>query len=320
MYACIDLGSNSFHLLIGEWEDGRIQIIERLSEKIQLGGNVNINGYIAPETFERGQSCLRRFKLLMKQYPVKRYWALGTNTFRIANNAEEFIQAAKVKGIDISVISGAQEAVLIYAGVITALPLSERRRLIVDIGGGSTEIIVGQKHDRVLTESLIIGSVSWRDRFFRSAQQKSGIILEHMDLGVAAAKQVFESISPSIERAEWDEAYASSGTVKMLAFICEAHGYGENQIQLTALHNLKGKIAKCIADGSNLAGLKQRRRDLLLPGWCILVGLMESYKVETINFSATALREGMLDFMVKNEKTLQALETSQLPEVSFAKS
>jgi exopolyphosphatase/guanosine-5'-triphosphate,3'-diphosphate pyrophosphatase len=319
MHACIDLGSNSFHLLIGEWEDGRIQIIERLSEKVQLGENVNINGYISPEIFERGQSCLRRFKLLMKQYPVKRYWALGTNTFRIANNAEEFIQAAKVKGIDISVISGEQEAVLIYAGVITALPLSERRRLIIDIGGGSTEIIVGQKHDRVLTESLTIGSVSWRDRFFNSAQQESGILLERMDLGVAAAKQVFESISPSIERAEWDEAYASSGTIKMLAFICEAHGYGETQIQLTALHNLKGKIAECIADGSNLAGLKQRRRDLLLAGWCILVGLMESYKVETINFSATALREGMLDFMVKNEKTLQALETSQLPEVSFAK-
>jgi exopolyphosphatase/guanosine-5'-triphosphate,3'-diphosphate pyrophosphatase len=319
MHACIDLGSNSFHLLIGEWEDGRIQIIERLSEKVQLGENVNINGYISPEIFERGQSCLRRFKLLMKQYPVKRYWALGTNTFRIANNAEEFIQAAKVKGIDISVISGEQEAVLIYAGVITALPLSERRRLIIDIGGGSTEIIVGQKHDRVLTESLTIGSVSWRDRFFNSAQQESGILLERMDLGVAAAKQVFESISPSIERAEWDEAYASSGTIKMLAFICEAHGYGETQIQLTALHNLKGKIAECIADGSNLAGLKQRRRDLLLAGWCILVGLMESYKVETINFSATALREGMLDFMVKNEKTLQALEASQLPEVSFAK-
>ena len=319
MHACIDLGSNSFHLLIGEWEDGRIQIIERLSEKVQLGENVSINGYISPEIFERGQSCLRRFKLLMKQYPVKRYWALGTNTFRIANNAEEFIQAAKVKGIDISVISGEQEAVLIYAGVITALPLSERRRLIIDIGGGSTEIIVGQKHDRVLTESLTIGSVSWRDRFFNSAQQESGILLERMDLGVAAAKQVFESISPSIERAEWDEAYASSGTIKMLAFICEAHGYGENQIQLTALHNLKGKIAECIADGSNLAGLKQRRRDLLLAGWCILVGLMESYKVETINFSSTALREGMLDFMVKNEKTLQALESSQLPEVSFAK-
>ena len=319
MHACIDLGSNSFHLLIGEWEDGRIQIIERLSEKVQLGENVSINGYISPEIFERGQSCLRRFKLLMKQYPVKRYWALGTNTFRIANNAEEFIQAAKVKGIDISIISGEQEAVLIYAGVITALPLSERRRLIIDIGGGSTEIIVGQKHDRVLTESLTIGSVSWRDRFFNSAQRESGILLERMDLGVAAAKQVFESISPSIERAEWEEAYASSGTIKMLAFICEAHGYGENQIQLTALHNLKGKIAECIADGSNLAGLKQRRRDLLPAGWCILVGLMESYKVETINFSATALREGMLDFMVKNEKTLQALETSQLPEVSFAK-
>jgi exopolyphosphatase / guanosine-5'-triphosphate,3'-diphosphate pyrophosphatase len=319
MHACIDLGSNSFHLLIADWEDGRIQIVERLSEKVQLGENLKTNGSISPAAFGRGQSCLQRFKLLMKQYPVKNYWALGTNTFRVANNVEEFVQAAKIIGIEISVISGIQEAVLIYAGVITALPLVDSRRLIIDIGGGSTEIIVGQKHDRLLTESLSIGSVSWRDKFFNNKENESGLLMKQMDLGVAAAKQLFDSISPGIDKANWSEAYASSGTVKMLALICEAHGYGEKQIQLAALYDLKSKIAQSIADGSDLSGLKERRRDLLLAGWCILVGLMESYKVAAIKFSATALREGMLDFMVKNEKTLQAMESSELPEVSFAK-
>ena len=319
MHTCIDLGSNSFHLLIGEWEDGRIQIVERLSEKVQLGENVNSTGRISPEAFERGLSCLHRFKLLMKQYPVQRYWALGTNTFRVAENADEFVQAAKVKGIDISVISGMQEAVLIYAGVITALPVTDTHRLVIDICGGSTEIIIGKKHERLLTESMTIGSVSWRDRFFSLENPSVEALLQQMDKGVEAARDVFDSIAPAVKRANWEEAFASSGTMKMLAYICEAHGYGEKQIQLAALHALKTKIAESIANTTELPGLKERRRDLLLAGWCILVGLMESYQVETINFSATALREGMLDFMVKNEKTIQAMESSDLPEVSFAK-
>ncbi|NKB35436.1 MAG: hypothetical protein GKR91_20235 [Pseudomonadales bacterium] len=319
MHACIDLGSNSFHLLIGEWENGRIQIIERLSEKVQFGENVSSTGRISSQAFERGLSCLHRFKLLMKQYPVQRYWALGTNTFRVAANAEEFIQAAKVKGIDISVITGVQEAVLIYAGVITALPVVETQRLVIDIGGGSTEIVIGRKHERLLTESLAIGSVSWRDNFFADSNSPVEILTAQMDEGVAAARKVFEPIAPVVDKAEWKDAFASSGTVKMLAFICEAHAYGQKQIQLNALLELKGKIADAIADDTELPGLKERRRDLLLAGWCILVGLMESYQVEVINFSATALREGMLDFMVRNEKTFQAMESSELPEVSFAK-
>ncbi|MCG8416131.1 MAG: exopolyphosphatase, partial [Pseudomonadales bacterium] len=106
MHACIDLGSNSFHLLIGEWQAGKIKIVERLSEKVQLGENVAATGQISEAAFKRGENCLRRFKLLMKQYPLQQYWALGTNTFRIADNSDQFIQKAKEIGIDISIISG----------------------------------------------------------------------------------------------------------------------------------------------------------------------------------------------------------------------
>ncbi len=105
----------------------------------------------------------------------------------------------------------------------------------------------------------------------------------------------------------------------MLALICEAHGYGQGRIELQALYALSQKLTTCIADGSELPGLKESRRDLLLPGWCVLVGLMKTHGIEFINFSATALREGMLDFMVKNEKTLRAMEQSNLPAVSFSK-
>lgn len=320
MQACIDLGSNSFHLLIGEWEEGRIQIIERCSEKIQLGEDVQTTGLISPDSFRRGIICLQHFKSLMDRYPISQYWALGTNTFRVTDNANEFIATASELGIDISVISGVQEAVLIYAGVITALPTSNAHRLVIDIGGGSTEIIIGAAHTRLLTDSLAIGSVAWRDRFFGDDSATAAALENQMREGVIGATEVFAGVAAGISKVGWSEAYASSGTMKMLALICEAHGYSQGSIQLQALYALKQKVAACIANGTYLPGLKESRRDLLLPGWSVLVGLMEAYQVETVNFSATALREGMLDFMAKNEKTLQALEQSNLPAVSFAKS
>lgn len=313
MHACIDLGSNSFHLLIGEWEQGRIRIIERLSEKVQLGENVRYTGEISPAAFERGIDCLKRFKALMDQYPLEHYWALGTNTFRVTKNADTFLAAAEEIGIHISIISGVQEAVLIYAGVITGLPVSDSHRLVIDIGGGSTEIIVGKHHDRLFTESLAIGCVAWRDRFFTDVGADAKTLLVQMDKGREAAREVFSTSAPGLKKIGWDEAYASSGTMKMLSLVCSEAGYEEGKLKLKALHKLQKKMARCIADDSDLPGLKPSRRDLLLPGWCVLVGLMESYGVKKITFSPTALREGMLDFMVKNEKTLEAMTSSDLP-------
>lgn len=319
MHACIDLGSNSFHLLIGEWDDGKIKIVERLSEKVQLGENVGRSGLISPAAFERGVNCLRRFKLLMRQYPLEQYWALGTNTFRIAGNTPDFIDAAKHIGIDISVITGVQEAVLIYAGVISDLPVSDSHRLVIDIGGGSTEVIVGCHHDRLLTESLAIGSVAWRDRFFTQEPTDLDQILAAMDQAREDAQKEFAGVAPGVLRAGWEEAHASSGTVKMLANICHGQGYPAREISLQALQDLKEKLAVTVLKKRSLTGLKEARRDLLLPGWSVLSGLMSAYKVSNLRFSATALREGMLDFMVKNEKTLNAMTRSNLPDVSSAK-
>jgi exopolyphosphatase/guanosine-5'-triphosphate,3'-diphosphate pyrophosphatase len=318
MYACIDLGSNSFHLLIGEWEAGRIRIIERCSERVQLGAAVGSSGVISTAAFARGLLCLQHFKILMDQYPLQQYWALGTNTFRVTANADDFIVSAKKIGVDISIISGVQEAVLIYAGVITMLPLADAHRLVIDIGGGSTEVIVGKMHARLLTESLPIGSVAWRDQFFNNDLAQVPELEQRMDAAATAAKQVFDGFAPAIRNLGWSEPYASSGTVKMLAAICEYEGYGIARISLQALQELKTKLAACIANCTELAVVKERRRDLLLPGWSVLVGLMQSYGIESIEFSATALREGMLDFMVKNEKTLEAMAQSNLPDVSYA--
>jgi len=317
MYACIDLGSNSFHILIGEWIDGRIEIVERSSDSVQLGEDVRETGSISPAAYKRGLDCLQHFKTLMDQHSLGQYWALGTNTFRVTANAQDFIQAACDIGIEISPISGEQEAVLIYAGVITSLPVSENHRLVIDIGGGSTEIIIGHKHSRLLTESMAIGSVAWRDKFFSPKTSDPLLLEKQLDAATAASKAVFDGISIGVKKAGWKEAYASSGTVKMLAAICQAHGFEKGEIELAALLTLKPQIITAIAGGGDLPGLKGRRRELLLPGLAVLVGLMQSYKVGSINFSATALREGMLDFMVKNKKTLAIMQNNQLPEVSL---
>jgi len=316
MYACIDLGSNSFHILIGEWVGGRIQIVERCSDSVQLGEDVQKTGGISPAAYKRGLVCLQHFKTLMDQYPIKQYWALGTNTFRVTDNAEDFIQAARDIGIEISPISGVQEAVLIYAGVSTSLPVSDNHRLVFDIGGGSTEVVIGHRHNRLLTESMAIGSVAWRDRFFSPKTSEPLLLEKQLEAATAASKSAFDSLSLAVTKAGWQEAYASSGTVKMLAAICQAHGFGKGEIKLAALFKLKPQIIAAIAGGGELPGLKARRRELLLPGLAVLMGLMRSYAVDSINFSATSLREGMLDFMVKNEKTLAIMQNSQLPDVS----
>jgi len=316
MYACIDLGSNSFHILIAEWVDGRIEIVERSSDSVQLGEDVRKTGSISPAAFSRGLDCLKHFKSLMDDYPLEQYWALGTNTFRVTDNAPAFIQAARDIGIDISPISGVQEAVLIYAGVITSLPVSDNHRLIIDIGGGSTEVVIGHKQRRLLTESMAVGSVAWRDKFFSPASSDQLQLAVQLEAATQASKSAFDGIKFGVAKAGWDEAYASSGTVKMLAAICNSHGFGKGEIELKALLALRPIIIAAIAQGADLPGLKERRRELLLPGLAVLTGLMQSYSIECITFSATALREGMLDFMVKNKKTLGVMLSSELPKVS----
>lgn len=318
MYACIDLGSNSFHLLIGEWDDGRIRIVERCSEKVQLGEAVATSGLISDTAFRRGLACLENFRALMRKHPIRQYWALGTNAFRLARNTPDFLAAARKLGIRISVVSGVQEAVLIYAGVITSLPLNGERRLVIDIGGGSTEVIAGHRHERIITESLPAGTVAWRDRFFAGPTDDAKALEARMDEGLEAALTVFEPSRAAVARAGWDQAYASSGTVKMLKYICERQGYGDNRITSSALRELKGTLAAGIAEGGPLPGLKEDRRELLLPGWCVAAALMQVFRVETLHFSATALREGMLDFLVRNEKTMPIMRASTLPAVNRA--
>jgi len=313
MYACIDLGSNSFHLLIARWQDDRSEIVERFSNLVQLGEGVSLTGSISPAAFARGLACLQEFSEALSRHSVCKYWALGTNALRTADNAPEFIAEAAKLGVEISVISGLQEAVLVYSGVQSGLPRQDVTRLIVDIGGGSTEVIVGRQERRLVTRSLGVGCVAWRDRYFSEPAD-----LEHqLTIAVKAAVEVFSAIREEVRSHSWSEVYASSGTAKMLAMVGQACGYGGGDISQSMLQYMKQDVIACAREPELLLpGLKDRRKDLLLPGWAVMTGLMQALDIERINFSATALREGMLDFMMHKGSDTSLLERELLPEVS----
>ena len=317
MYACIDLGSNSFHLLIAQWQDSQSHIVERFSNIVQLGEGVPLTGEISPAAFTRGIDCLQDFVQVMGQYPVKQYWALGTNALRLARNAPEFLQRARELGMEISVISGIQEAILVYAGVLSGLPREDTTRLVIDIGGGSTELIVGRQERRLATQSLPVGCVSWRDRYFADVSKDAAAMEARLDKAANEAAAVFASVRKEIMRNPWTEVYASSGTAKMLAAVCQQKGYAKGEISLEALDTLKSDVLTCAADASLLLpGLKDRRKDLLMPGWAVLTGMMRTYDLKSLKFSPTALREGMLDCMMRNGTDTTLLGRDWLPEVS----
>lgn len=322
MYACIDLGSNSFHLLIARWQDDRSEIVERFSNLVQLGEGVSLTGEISPAAFARGLECLQEFSEALTRHSVCRYWALGTNALRMAHNAPQFISEAAKLGLEISIISGLQEAVLVYSGVLSGLPRSDATRLVVDIGGGSTEVIVGRQERRLVTHSLPVGCVSWRDRYFNkiagSLEEIGRMEIERqLDVAVEAAFEVFAQIRDQVSSYPWSEVYASSGTAKMLAMVGQECGYGDGNISRSMLQYMKRDVVACARDPEALLpGLKDRRKDLLLPGWAVMTGLMRAFDIEHITFSATALREGMLDFMMHKGNDASLLERELLPDMS----
>lgn len=303
MYACIDLGSNSFHLLIVRWRDGAHEVVERFSEKVQLGEGVSEHGIISPAAFQRGLLCLDAFALALERYPITYLWAVGTNALRVAGNAAEFILQAKVRGFNIEVVTGLEEAALVYAGVMSAMPLDSKTRLVVDIGGGSTELVIGKGLQQLQAHSLTIGCVSWRDRWFSPLPVSENLLSQRLQDAAYAAEQVFSHVADQLALSQWEEVYASSGTAKMLSAIC-AQKYPDSAnaalVELNMLTALKGDIVTLgLNPARALPGLKNSRKELLLPGWAVLMGFMRANKINSLHFSPAALREGMLHYIIK---------------------
>ncbi len=296
MLAALDLGSNSFHMLIAERVNGSFRVVERFSEKVQLGEGVATTGKVCEIAMSRALICLAHFREAIARHPVTAVAAVGTKTFRTASNIAPLLREAEKLGFNIEIIAGEREAELIYSGVSWNLPEDHETRLVIDIGGGSTEFAIGIDRKPVLLRSLDLGCVSWRDRFFASGDIHRDRFKEAM---IAAREHIY------LRRAEltavpWERVYASSGTAKMLSAIAREQGYSDGLLTPEVLKKIRDDaLAFPKVYQLELPGLKVSRQNVLLPGLAIMTAIMKELDIKSIQHSKTALREGLLLELLK---------------------
>jgi len=292
LLAAIDLGSNSFHLQVGRVVDGQIYPLDTLREVVRLGGGLTADKRIDRATQARALEALERMGERLRGLPREAVRAVGTNALRVAKNAPQFLREARAAlGFPIEVIAGREEARLIYLGVAHALPPAPRHRLVVDIGGGSTELIIGKGLEPILTESLYMGCVSYSLAYFPEGR----IDKARMKRAELAARQELAGIAHQYRAAGWEEAVGSSGTARALEGILQACGYAEEGITREGMDRLRSLLVKHErADPGRIAGLRKDRVPVLPGGVAIMNAAMDELGIEKMAVSEGALRHGVL--------------------------
>lgn len=288
----LDLGSNSFHMVIADLVGGQLHIIDRLRERVQLAAGLDENKRLDEASRERGLACLARFGQRLRPMQSPRVRAVGTNTLRKARNAKSFIQAGeRALGYPIEVISGAEEARLVYLGVSHDLADESGRRLVVDIGGGSTELILGERFEAFRTESLHIGCVAHSRRFFADGRITRPIFRE----AVTTAQVELEPIRLDYRKTGWVEAVGSSGTIIAIDEILRLNGWSTEGITYAGLRSMRDSLIEAgRASKIALPGLPADRVDVIAGGLAILYGVFKSLRIDRMLASTYALREGLL--------------------------
>lgn len=312
LLAAIDLGSNSFHMVVARLSDGELKPIDVMSEKVQLAAGLDEQSVLSEEAQQRGLDCLSRFAQRVSELPRNAIRIVGTNALREAKNRNRFIaRATEVLDVPIQVIAGREEARLIYLGVAHTLSDDSDRRLVVDIGGGSTEFIIGSRFEPIRLESLHMGCVSYTKRFFNDGS----ITREAMDKARTAAARELLAIRRDYRRLRWSSTIGSSGTAKALRIACATLGYGE-EITLEGLKAVRDQlIGFGQADRIEIEGIKPARRAVLPSGTAILIAAFEILGITAMTYSDGALREGLLYDMAGRlrhedvrERTIRALK------------
>ncbi|MBL8512268.1 MAG: exopolyphosphatase [Betaproteobacteria bacterium] len=290
--AAIDLGSNSFHLQIARVINDQLYPLDSLKETVRLGAGISADKNIDAKTAARALNTLRLFAERIRALPHDAVRVVGTNAFRVAKNADAFVREAEtVLGFPIEIIAGREEARLIYVGVAHSLPLSPHKRLVIDIGGGSTEFIIGQRLTPCLLESLYMGCVSYSERFFPQGEIDKKRFKE---AGLAAKEQI-EPISAHYHNEGWHEAVGSSGTARALANILEESGVSKQGISRAGLEWLREKALKAgNFKNLNLPGIKSDRIPVLPGGLAIMLSIFEALDLTHMTVADTALRDGVL--------------------------
>ncbi len=303
LLASVDLGSNSFRLVIGRvvHDAGVTQLyqVDRMKETVRLAAGLDANRDVDEETMAKAVAVLERFGERLRSFHPDRVRAVATNTFRVARNVRELLaRAEQALGFPIEVIAGREEARLIFAGVAHSLPASPDKRLIVDIGGGSTEFIIGTGFEPELMESLHMGCVSYSRRFFPDGK----IDADNLNRAELAARREIETISQRYRSAGWKFAYGSSGTAKALAAILLATGLCAGGITREGLNSLKDRLIRAgSVDSAKLQDIKLDRAAVLPGGLAIMLAIFNELGVETMHTADGALRVGVLHDLLGRE-------------------
>lgn len=290
--AAVDLGSNSFHMVIARYEGERLHIIDKLRESIRLGAGLDIQHCITDQACARALQCLERFGQRLRDLDADNVRVVGTNTLRRATNAHTFIQQAQTAlGHEIEIISGLEEARLIYSGVAHFSPHYAGQRLVMDIGGGSTEIIYGVDAEPLIMESVSVGCVYLSQLYFSDGN----ISAKRMQQAITHAELELEPIYLQFMRHDWDYVIGASGTARAAIDLVQDFGWSVNGMSAESLHKLAEALVACThIDAIDMPNLSPDRAAILPAGVAILIAFFNLFKVKIMRYAEGALREGLL--------------------------
>jgi exopolyphosphatase/guanosine-5'-triphosphate,3'-diphosphate pyrophosphatase len=292
LVAAVDLGSNSFRLQVGRIVDDQIYPLDSLKESVRLGAGLTPQKMLDGASQQRALGALKRFGERLRGFESGQVRAVATNALRVAKNAPQFLADAEAAlGFPIEVVAGREEARLIYIGVAHTLPNPGLQQLVVDIGGGSTEFIIGKSFEPFALESLYMGCVSYSLKYFpRGKIDKQG--LKEAEL---AARRELQTISRPFKDIGWEQAVASSGTAKALADLIELNGWGDHGITRDGLDELRSCLLSAgELNRLQLPGLRPDRVPVLPGGLCIMSAVFREFALQRMAFSEGALRLGVL--------------------------
>jgi len=304
LYAAIDLGSNSFHMLVVREVAGAVRTVAKVKRKVRLAAGLDADYNLSPEAMARGWDCLRLFAEQLQDVPKANTRIVGTATLRLAANVDQFlVEAERILGQPVEVISGEEEASTIYQGV-SWTSSGEGRRLVIDIGGASTELVIGEQDEASLLNSLHMGCVTWLKRFFAD-----GLLNElNFAAAIQGAQQVLAPIQAAYHALGWQTCVGASGTVQALQEIMIAQGRSE-RVTLEKLLTLKEQAIACgRLDNLALEGLAPERLTVFPSGLAILIALFQTLQIDHMTLAGGALREGLIYGMMGRRKVCDARE------------
>lgn len=295
-YAAIDLGSNSFHMVIVRILAGSLQVVSKNKHKVRLAGGLNADNELSDEAIARGLDCIRNFAEKLQDIPPENVRVVATATLRLASNAQQFIKPAEqLLQHKIQVITGDEEAKQIYLGVAYT-SANQGNTLVIDIGGASTEVIIGRDLQALHLVSMDMGCVTFMDRYFVGGELKQ----ENFEAATLAATEIIASNVDAFQCFDWQQCLGASGTPQAVTQILVKQGIND-AIRLSYLYELRETcIKQKQVDDLSIEGLPLTRQAIFPSGLAILIALFESLGIDNMQISGGALREGIIYGMLDN--------------------